>query len=114
MNLDQIIHEYPENYCAMLEFTYGEGMMSEGGKDAIEKMFSGIHLHAKKCLDIGFGLAGVAHYLAIQYGTHVTGLEINPRMVIEANKKIPIVLKPLLQFVPHENFPKIPFTDNQF
>ena len=34
MNIDKIINEYPADYCAMLEFTYGEGMMSEGGIEA--------------------------------------------------------------------------------
>ncbi|MDR3476863.1 MAG: methyltransferase domain-containing protein [Gammaproteobacteria bacterium] len=114
MNVNKIIQEYPEDYCSMLEFTYGKGMMSEGGVEAIDNMFAGINLNQKKCLDIGFGLAGAAHHLAATYGTYVTGLEINPRMVMEANKTIPSPLKKLLHFVTSENFPNIPFSTNEF
>lgn len=34
--------EYTPRYCLQLEAAYGEGMMSEGGKEGIEHMFSGI------------------------------------------------------------------------
>ncbi|MDR3490815.1 MAG: methyltransferase domain-containing protein [Gammaproteobacteria bacterium] len=114
MNIDKIIQEYPEDYCAMLEFAYGKGMMSEGGTEAIEEMFKDVHVNQKKCLDIGFGLAGVAYYLAATFGADITGLEINPWMAIQANKKISAALKNLLHFVTYENFPKIPFNNNEF
>jgi ubiquinone/menaquinone biosynthesis C-methylase UbiE len=114
MNIDKIIQEYPEDYCDMLEFTYGKGMMSEGGTQAINDMFAGITLNQKKCLDVGFGLAGAAHHLAVTYGAYVTGLEINPRMVIEANRKISSELKKLLHFIVYEHFPHIPFSNNEF
>ncbi len=114
MNIEKIINEYPESYCDMLELAYGTGMMSEGGIDAIEEMFRDIPLVKKKCLDIGFGLGGIANYLADHYSAHVTGLEINPWMVRQANKKIPPTLKSLLKFVCYENFPTMPFAKNEF
>lgn len=77
MTHEKIIHEYPEEYCNMLELAYGETMMSEGGTHAIDDMFNGINLNQKKCLDIGFGLAGAAMYLAEKYRAKVTGLEKN-------------------------------------
>lgn len=114
MHLDKIINEYPASYCEMLESAYGKNMMSEGGTDAIERMFKDIELSQKKCLDIGFGLGGAAVYLASQHDAQITGLEINPRMVEEANKKIPKNLKSLLQYVIYENFPRLPFPDASF
>lgn len=114
MHLAKIINEYPANYCEMLEDAYGKDMMSEGGTDAIEHMFEGISLSQKKCLDIGFGLGGVANYLAKQHHAKTIGLEINPRMVMDANKKIPTELKPLLQFVNYEHFPELPFSNDSF
>ena len=80
----------------------------------IEAMFKDINLKQKKCLDIGFGLAGAATHLATKYGANVFGIEINPWMVSEANKKIPPTLKDLLRFVANDDFPKIPFAENEF
>lgn len=114
MTHEKIIHEYPEEYCDMLELAYGENMMSEGGAHAIDDMFNGINLAQKKCLDIGFGLAGAAMYLAKKYRAQVTGLEINPRMVSEANKKVHDQTKTLLNFLTYHDFPKIPCFDDEF
>lgn len=47
---------YSPAYTLSLEEAYGPGMTSEGGKQAIEKMFAGIPLKGKKMLDIGSGL----------------------------------------------------------
>ena len=80
-------HEYTPQYCLQLEAAYGEGMMSEGGSEAIEWMFDLIPIEGKMALDIGSGLGGVPLYLAKQYGMHVTGLEVNPWMVGRVKKK---------------------------
>ena len=71
-----IIDEYPEEYCLALEAAYGQGMMSEGGEQGIEEMFSGIALSGKSALDIGCGLGGVAFYLASQHNMQVTVLRL--------------------------------------
>jgi ubiquinone/menaquinone biosynthesis C-methylase UbiE len=65
-------------------------------------------------LDIGFGLAGAAIYLAKKYRAQVTGLEINPRMVSEATKKTQGQIKTLLNFLIYQDFPKIPCFDHEF
>ncbi len=63
-DLNKIINEYSASYCRYLQESYGQGMMSEGGEEAIEKMFIYDDLTNKTLLDIGFGLGGVAFYLA--------------------------------------------------
>lgn len=94
-----IIQEYDPNYCGMLEFVYGPGMMSEGGPAAIEFMFEGIPLEGKSAVDIGSGLGGVAIYLAENYKMKIAGLEINPWMVAESLRRTPRYLKGKLQFI---------------
>ncbi len=46
--MKEIIDEYYPEYCHSLEAVYGTGMMSEGGGEAIDEMFSGIDLKGKK------------------------------------------------------------------
>ncbi len=59
-NYERLIAEYPEEICLYLEATYSEGMMSEGGTIAVERMFRGVALNHKCLLEIGFGLGGAA------------------------------------------------------
>ncbi len=80
--------EYSPNYCLQLEAAYGQGMMSEGGIEGIEHMFEGISLEGKTALDIGCGLGGVAIYLSTTFQMKVIGLEVNPWMVEECQKRL--------------------------
>ncbi|WP_119344851.1 methyltransferase domain-containing protein [Facilibium subflavum] len=87
MEHKKIIEEYPYEYCRSLEFAYGQGMMSEGGEKGIDKFFFDVDLANKKVLEIGFGLGGLAHYIARKYPSlEYHGIEINPMMLKHANK----------------------------
>ena len=114
MNISKLIDEYPQDYCDNLEFIYGEGMMSEGGTEFIDRMFHGIDLQEKSCLDIGFGLGGAAFHLAETHRAVVTGIEINPRMVKLANKKRSKEQLKMLSFYCYDNYPVMPFEDESF
>lgn len=101
--------EYTPKYCLQLETAYGDGMMSEGGHEGIEDMFDQIPLAGKRALDIGSGLGGVVFYLAEKYRMRVTGLEVNPWMVEESNRRIPNALKDKVEFIlstSNHNWPK--------
>ena len=112
--IKKIIAEYSEDYCLLLEAAYGNGMMSEGGEEAINHLFARDDLHGKSLLDIGFGLAGVAFYLAKNFKAHVTGLEISPWMVEEAQRRTPEQLKQYLSFQTYDPFNPLNFADNSF
>ena len=99
---ESIIAEYSADYCENLALAYGEGMMSEGGTAIVGQLFAGIELRNKRCLDIGFGLGGLAFHLAEHYQADVTGVEINPRLVEEATQKIPPALQSRLQFLSYD------------
>ncbi len=106
--------EYTPAYCSMLEDAYGKNMMSEGGADGICHMFSDISLDNKVALDIGSGLGGVAFYLAERHSMQITGLEINPWMVAESEKRTQDALKGKINFVFNTNNGSLPFSDNHF
>lgn len=40
--MQNVIDEYDPAYCRLLETAYGEGMMSDGGQEAIDLMFQGV------------------------------------------------------------------------
>lgn len=112
--MQEVIDEYDPEYCHSLEAVYGKGMMSEGGAEAIDFMFKNFSIHGKKALDIGSGLGGVAYHLATKYEMYVTGLEINPWMIKEAERRSPSEIKHRLSFVLNTNNDRLPFESNSF
>ncbi len=114
MDLQKLIDNYSESYCAMLEVAYGNGMMSEGGSDAIEYMLAGLDLNQAKVMDVGFGLAGVMFYLAKTYNVELTGLEINPWLVNEAKRRTPEEAKNKIDFLTYNPMQLLDFDSNSF
>ncbi|MCK4934537.1 MAG: class I SAM-dependent methyltransferase, partial [Simkaniaceae bacterium] len=112
--MKEVIDEYYPQYCHSLEAVYGKGMMSEGGAEAIDCMFKDLSIHGKKALDIGSGLGGSAYHLATKYEMHVTGLEINPWMIKEAERRAPTEIKQRLDFVLSTENDYLPFESNSF
>lgn len=101
--LEFLKDSYDRDYCRQLEFAYGSGMMSEGGDQAIEKMFSGIEMRQKRVLDFGCGLGGVAMYLARNKGANIIGVDINEAILEDASSRIPQDLEGFLDFKLLEN-----------
>lgn len=112
--ITQMNEEYTSDYCLALEMAYGEGMMSEGGSQAVDAMFEGIELQGKSMLDIGSGLGGAAQYLAKQYQAKVTGVEVNPWMVDYAQAARETGLESHLDFQLIEDGKTLPFDDESF
>ena len=113
-DVQKIIDEYSEDYCKLLEVAYGDGMMSEGGQEAIDRMFLSEDLENKTLLDIGFGLGGAAIYLAEKYHATVLGVEINPWMVGEATCRTPLSLRDKVKFLQYHTDKSLPFSDHLF
>ncbi|MCF6775230.1 methyltransferase domain-containing protein [Thiotrichales bacterium 19X7-9] len=112
-NFDQIIDEYPIEYCQQLELAYGDGMMSEGGTKAIDTLFTDIDLNNKIIYEIGCGLGGMAYYLAKHYHPKIMiASDINPDLINYSRNKWPTLTN--LNFH-HANQPNhIDFLDNYF
>jgi phosphoethanolamine N-methyltransferase len=112
MSIEKIISEYDSDYCNFLELCYGEGSMSEGGDVAIEDLFSGCDFNNKNVLEIGFGLAGMASYLATKFPkVNYTGIEINPDLVTQARQKY---TQNNIKFLLSEDGLNIPVEDDYF
>ena len=95
MSSDEI---YTKENVPLFEAVYGPGLISLGGIAAVDQMFQGFALRDKHLLDIGFGIGGMAHYLA-EKGAFVTGVEVHAWMTEYAISKAPEKLKNRLRFL---------------
>ncbi len=100
-------------YCLedvpLYETLYGDNLISLGGVAAVENMFSDIDLTHLTLLDVGFGLGGVAFYLAKKYHVHVSGIEVHPWMMQYATKNSPKEIANLLNFCIYNEQGEMPF-----
>lgn len=103
----------PEN-VPLFESIYGENLISLGGLKAIDNMFSDVDLNELKMLDVGFGLGGVAFYLAKKYKIEVAGVEVHNWMVEYAKAHTPKEISHLLNFVTYNQKGEIPFETASF
>lgn len=79
---DQPHQEYDDNLMALLEAVWGEGFMSPGGVDEVDRYLDGIDLAGKSVLDIGCGLGGVDIHLVKKHRSgRVTGIDIEDWLI---------------------------------
>jgi ubiquinone/menaquinone biosynthesis C-methylase UbiE len=105
---------YQEKNAPLFEAIYGKNLISLGGLDAVDNMFSDLDLMGLKVLDLGFGLGGVAFYLAKKYQIEVAGIEVHPWMVKWAEAHAPKDIIPLLTFAVYNEAGEIPFKTASF
>ena len=65
---EQATQEYDDDLMALLEAIWGEGFMSPGGVDEVDRYLDGIDLHDRSVLDIGCGLGGIDVHLVRRHG----------------------------------------------
>jgi len=79
---DSEFQEYDENLTALLEAIWGEGFLSPGGTDEVDRYLAGIEIEGRRVLDIGCGLGGVDLHLARGRGAaRVTGIDIDQELI---------------------------------
>ena len=111
---DKDVNPYQPDNIPLFEVLYGKHLISLGGFSAIDNMFSGLSIQNKKALDIGFGLGGVAFYLAEKYQMHICGVEIHEWMAQHAKEQTPEQLRNRLDFCVYDQQGNIPFAENGF
>jgi ubiquinone/menaquinone biosynthesis C-methylase UbiE len=90
------------------EAIHGEGLISLGGYDAVEEMFSGLELRHQELLDIGSGIGGIGYYLAREHGARVWGLEVREWMAVYARQSTPDELIGSVEFLTYDDNGNIP------
>jgi phosphoethanolamine N-methyltransferase len=69
--------EYDDRHMRFLELLWGEGYLSPGGTDEVDRVVSGIDFTGTSVLDLGCGSGGISLYLARRYApAHVTGFDV--------------------------------------
>lgn len=105
-------------YCLenvpLFEAIYGKNLISLGGLPAIENMFSDLSINGLKALDLGFGLGGVAFYLAEHYKMNITGIEVHPWMVQYAHEHTPKECEGLLEFNTYNDIGELQYSTETF
>ncbi len=79
--------EYDDNMIAVLEAAWGEGFMSPGGPDEVDRILDGLDLKGLTVLDIGCGIGGVDVHIAKNYGpASVIGIDIEEDLIRRAKE----------------------------
>ena len=74
---------YGPKQLNLLKIVWGEGFLSPGGTDEIDKIIEDINVSNKSVLDIGCGCGGAAIHLINKYGVKsVLGIDIEPLVII--------------------------------
>ena len=74
--------EYDDKLTALLEAIWGEGFLSPGGIDEVDRYLAGIKLEGLAVLDIGCGLGGVDIHLVKQHrAAMVSGIDVDQALI---------------------------------
>ena len=80
---------YPLDSILFLEALWGDGFLSPGGPEEVERLLSGMDLRGRDVVDIGSGAGGIPILLADRYGAaRVIGLDVEATMVAHARAKV--------------------------
>ena len=79
---DEATQEYDEDLMALLEAVWGEGFMSPGGTEEVDRYLAGLDLGGLSILDIGCGLGGVDLHLVRQHNAaKVIGIDVEQALI---------------------------------
>lgn len=79
--------DHLDGWIELVGSIYGEGYLSQGGKEAALAQFEGVELNGKKLLDIGCGMGGPDLDLIKMYHVDIVGIDPLERLIHLAEKK---------------------------
>ena len=80
--------EYDDTAIRFLEALWGEGYLSPGGPEEVDRVLAGLSLKDKSVLDIGCGAGGIALHLVERHDAGlVTGFDIEEPVIARARKR---------------------------
>ena len=79
---------YPLDSILFLEEMWGDGFLSPGGPEEVQRLLSGLDVAGRTVVDIGSGAGGITVLLADRYGAaRVIGLDVEATVVAHARAK---------------------------
>jgi phosphoethanolamine N-methyltransferase len=80
--------EYDEAAIRFLEAIWGEGYLSPGGPEEVDRVLGGLSLAGRQVLDVGCGAGGIALHLVTAHGAaHVTGYDVEAPVIERAQAR---------------------------
>jgi SAM-dependent methyltransferase len=80
--------EYDDAAIRFLEALWGEGYLSPGGPEEVDRVFEGLSLAGKSVLDIGCGSGGITLHLVEKHrAAHATGFDVEEPVVEAARRR---------------------------
>ena len=80
--------EYDSKVTRFLEALWGEGFLSPGGPDEVDRVLENVSLERLTGLDIGCGTGGVTKHLVVRHNAaHVTGFDVARPLIRAAQKR---------------------------
>ena len=80
--------EYDDAAIRFLEALWGDGYLSPGGPDEVDRVLDGLSLRGKTVLDIGCGAGGITLHLIEKHGAaHATGFDVEAPVIVAARRR---------------------------
>ncbi|WP_296741863.1 class I SAM-dependent methyltransferase [Mesorhizobium sp.] len=79
--------EYDDTAIRFLEALWGEGYLSPGGPEEVDRVVEGLSLKGKTILDIGCGVGGITLHLVARHGaSRATGFDVEEPVIRTARR----------------------------
>lgn len=107
--------EYDDQAIRFLEALWGDGYLSPGGPDEVDRVLAGLSLTGKRVLDVGCGSGGITvHLIRAHDAGHATGFDVEAPVIAAAGKRAQRAdIADRVAFV-HGDPGPLPFADSSF
>ena len=107
--------EYDDTAIRFLEALWGDGYLSPGGPEEVDRVVEGLSLKGKTILDIGCGSGGIALHLVERHGAaQATGFDVEQPVIEAARQRAAALgLAEKARFIQGPPGP-LPFADRSF